>query len=197
MTDSRLKSYVERIDRLMTVADDARKDIGEIVKEAKGDGYIPKTLRKVATRFHADPNKIATEDALLETYEAALGRVGKALKAIAGGATWEEARKAHDVPRATLARAAAVSKHREMIPNPDALNLAPDSAPESVSGTNLEIGDETSPIAVSVTEVSQEADRAALHVGGEAEIAPRSNLDDDDPGPIPHFLRRPKQEASV
>lgn len=116
MTDAKLKAYVERIDRLMTVVDEAREDIGEVVKEAKGDGYIPKTLRKVATRYHADPEKIATEDALLETYEAALGKLGRALAAIRGGATWEEARKEHDVPRATMARARAVSKRREVIP---------------------------------------------------------------------------------
>ena len=118
MTDAKLKSYVERIDRVMTEMDEARAFIANIIKDAKGDGYIPKTLRKVATRYHADPSKIATEDALLETYEAALGRVGKALRAIADGATWQEASKAHDVPRATMARAVAVSKQREVIPTP-------------------------------------------------------------------------------
>tara|TARA_R110000868_G_scaffold411706_1_gene707781 strand:- start:17523 stop:18359 length:837 start_codon:yes stop_codon:yes gene_type:complete len=116
MSDNRLKSFVERIAKLHEDRKAIAEDITEVVKEAAGVGYIPKTLRKVVARYLADPAKLAEDDALLETYEAALGRVGKALKAVREGSTWQEASEATGVPRATLARAEAVSKRREMIP---------------------------------------------------------------------------------
>lgn len=117
MSDGRLKSFVERIAKLHEERKAITADITEVVNEAKGVGYIPKTLRKVVARYLEDPAKLAEDDALIETYEAALGRVGKALAAVRAGSTWEEASKENDVPRATLARAAAVSKQREVIPD--------------------------------------------------------------------------------
>lgn len=118
MTDGRLKSYVERIARLAEERKAIGGDIADILQEAKGNGYIPKTLRKVVARYMADPAKLAEEDALLETYEAALGRVSKALEAIRAGATVDGASKATGIPRATVARAAAVSNRRELITPP-------------------------------------------------------------------------------
>jgi len=115
----RLKSFIERIAKLHEERKAIMEDISGVVKEAAGVGYIPKTLRKVVARYMADPAKLAEDDALLETYEAALGRVGKALKAVREGATWGQASASTGVPRATLARAEAVSKRREMIPEPE------------------------------------------------------------------------------
>jgi uncharacterized protein (UPF0335 family) len=116
MTDNRLKSLAERIERLMDERDGIASDIRDIYTEAKSAGYIPKALRKVIARLRMDPAKLAEDDTLIELYEAALGPVGKAMKAVREGATWQEASEATGVPRATLARAEAVSKRREMIP---------------------------------------------------------------------------------
>lgn len=126
MTDGRLKSYVERIAKLAEERKAIGGDIADILQEAKSNGYIPKTLRKVVARYMADPAKLAEDDALLETYEAALGRVSKALEAIRAGATVDGAAKATGIPRATVARAAAVSNRRELITPPNDVAPAAD-----------------------------------------------------------------------
>lgn len=113
MTDARLKSIADRINRLMDERDGIASDIRDLYAEAKSDGYIPKALRKAIARMRMDADKLAEEDDLLELYEAALGRVGKAMAAVRAGATLDEAAKANGIDRATLARARAVAKQRE------------------------------------------------------------------------------------
>jgi uncharacterized protein (UPF0335 family) len=113
MTDARLKSLVERIERLMDERDGIASDIRDIYSEAKGVGYIPKALRKVVARMRADEAALAEEETLIELYEAALGRVGKAMAAVRAGATLDDAAEANGIDRATLARARAVAKQSE------------------------------------------------------------------------------------
>lgn len=113
MTDAKLKSLAERIERLMDERDGIGADIRDIFTEAKSAGYVPKVLRKAITRKRMDPSKRDEEDTILELYEGALGAVGKAVAAVRAGSTWNDAAKEHNVPRATLARAVAVSKRRE------------------------------------------------------------------------------------
>jgi hypothetical protein len=60
-----------------------------------------------------DPAKLAEDDTLIELYEAALGPVGKAMKAVREGATLDAAAEANGVHRATVARARAVAKSSE------------------------------------------------------------------------------------
>ncbi len=113
MTDNRLKSLADRIERLMDERDGLASDIRDIFTEAKSAGYVPKVLRKAIMRKRMDASKRDEEDAILELYEGALGAVGKAVAAVRAGSTWKEASEEHDVPRATLARAIkAVSKQR-------------------------------------------------------------------------------------
>ena len=113
MTDNRLKSLADRINRLMDERDAIGADIRDIYTEAKGVGYIPKALRKVIARLRMDPAKRAEDDTLVELYEAALGPVGKAMAAVRDGATLDDAAEANGVHRATLARARAVAKTGE------------------------------------------------------------------------------------
>lgn len=113
MSDARLKSLADRINRLMDERDALSADLRDIYSEAKGVGYIPKALRKVVARLRADPDKLAEEESLIELYEAALGRVGKAMAAVRNGATLDDAAEANGVHRATLARARAVAKQSE------------------------------------------------------------------------------------
>jgi uncharacterized protein (UPF0335 family) len=125
MTDPKLKSLVERAERLIEERQALGADLRDIFTEAKSAGYEPKAMRKVIARRAANPDDLARDDALIETYEAALGAVGEALADIRKGATWKAASEKHGVPRATMARAAAVSKRREVIPDDGARSICP------------------------------------------------------------------------
>lgn len=73
-TDGRekVRSYVRRALNLEGDMDDLKADLKELYKEAKGDGFDPAILRKVVARARKDPAKLAEEEALIETYEAAI-----------------------------------------------------------------------------------------------------------------------------
>jgi uncharacterized protein (UPF0335 family) len=114
--DAKLVAISKRINAALDRVDEERAHIADIYAEAKSVGYIPKILRKAITRQRMDAAKRTEEDSILELYDHALGNLGAALQAISEGATWEQAGAANGVPRATLARAAAVSKRREVIP---------------------------------------------------------------------------------
>ena len=72
-TDSRLKSIIERIERLEEEKKGLGADIREIYSEAKGTGYDPKILRAVIRIRKMDKSARAEQEALMETYMAALG----------------------------------------------------------------------------------------------------------------------------
>jgi uncharacterized protein (UPF0335 family) len=130
MTDNRLKSLAERIERLMDERDALGADIREVFLEVKSAGYVPKVLRKAITRKRMDASKRDEEDAILELYEGALGAVGKAVAAVRAGSTWKEASEEHGVPRATLARAVkAVS-----IQQNDTDDVSPETVPDAPGG---------------------------------------------------------------
>jgi uncharacterized protein (UPF0335 family) len=145
---------VERIERLMDERDGIASDIRDIYSEAKGVGYIPKALRKVVARMRADEAALAEEETLIELYEAALGRVGKAMAAVRAGATLDDAAEANGIDRATLARARAVAKQSENATpqgtyGPETKSLAQPGGDERVSsaGTHsVEQGDRQSPL---------------------------------------------------
>ena len=130
MSDARLKSLADRINRLMDERDGIASDIRDLYAEAKSVGYIPKALRKAIARMRMDPDKLAEDDSLLDLYEAALGRVGTAMQAVRAGATVEAAAKANGIDRATLARARAVAKQREnaTVANHDEIATPPHDA---------------------------------------------------------------------
>jgi uncharacterized protein (UPF0335 family) len=119
VTDAKLKSLVDRINRLMDERREISTDISDIFLEAKSAGYIPKALRKVIARMRAKPADLAEEDSLIELYEAALGPVGKAMAAVRAGATLDDAAESNGVHRATLARARAVAKQSENATPPE------------------------------------------------------------------------------
>lgn len=199
MADQNLKSFVERIAKLHEERKAISADITGVVKEAAGVGYIPKTLRKVVARYLADPAKLAEDDALLETYEAALGRVGKALKAVREGSTWQEASAATGVPRATLARAEAVSKRREMIPEEDVersegIEPVVIGLEDRSSAIELAPREESSSTTTGATEDEAPATPSVGAVGpSSGRVAP--NIPDDDLE-FPPFLDRRRQTVS-
>ncbi len=71
----RLRSIVERIERLEEDKAAVMADQKEVFAEAKGEGYDVKTLRKVLRIRAQDKAKRQEEEAILDLYLSALGEV--------------------------------------------------------------------------------------------------------------------------
>ena len=71
--DDRLKSLIERVERLEEEKNNLLSDIKEVFSEAKGLGYDPKIMRKVLIIRKMDIDQRLEQEALLETYRNALG----------------------------------------------------------------------------------------------------------------------------
>lgn len=69
----RLKSFVERIEKLEGEKAAASEDIAEVYAEAHGDGYDKKAIRRVIKERKKDQGKRQQEEAIFETYAHALG----------------------------------------------------------------------------------------------------------------------------
>jgi uncharacterized protein (UPF0335 family) len=69
----KLKSLVERIERLEEDKAAVANDLKEVYAEAKGEGFDTKILRKVIRLRKADAAKRQEEEALIELYVAAIG----------------------------------------------------------------------------------------------------------------------------
>lgn len=69
----RLRSYIERIERLEEEKAALAEDIKEVYAEAKGSGFDAKIMRKLISLRKMDSDKRQEEEALLETYKAAIG----------------------------------------------------------------------------------------------------------------------------
>lgn len=68
-----LRSIVERIERMEDEKAGVTADIAEIYAEAKANGYEPKIIRKIIRLRKIDEADRSEEDAITETYMAALG----------------------------------------------------------------------------------------------------------------------------
>ncbi len=69
----RLRSYVERIERVLGEIDELRQDIKAIKAEAGSEGYDVKTINRLIKLRKLTPEERQEEDALLDLYKAALG----------------------------------------------------------------------------------------------------------------------------
>ena len=69
----RLKSYVERIERLEEERSALSADIREVYSEAKGAGFDTKIMRQVIRLRKLDKPERQEQDELLELYRRALG----------------------------------------------------------------------------------------------------------------------------
>ncbi|MGH6978837.1 MAG: DUF2312 domain-containing protein [Brevundimonas sp.] len=74
-TAGRLRTIVERLERLEEDKQAIMTDMKEVFSEAKGEGYDAKTLRKVIRIRKQDKAKRQEEDAILDLYMSALGEV--------------------------------------------------------------------------------------------------------------------------
>ena len=70
---TRLKTIIERIERLEEDKAAVANDIKEVFAEAKGEGFDVKILRKVVRLRKQDKAKRQEEEALLDLYLAAIG----------------------------------------------------------------------------------------------------------------------------
>ena len=69
----RLRSFIERIERLEQEKQDLAADIREVYSEAKGVGFDPKIMRQVARLRKLDDNDRRELEMVLDTYMHALG----------------------------------------------------------------------------------------------------------------------------
>ena len=71
----RLRSIIERLERLDEDREAIMADMKEVFAEAKGEGYDVKVLRKVLRVRKQDRAKRQEEEAILDLYLTALGEV--------------------------------------------------------------------------------------------------------------------------
>lgn len=69
----RLKSYVERIERLEEEQKALGTDKRDVYAEAKSTGFDPKIIRKIVTMRKKDDADLREEEELLDLYKRALG----------------------------------------------------------------------------------------------------------------------------
>lgn len=80
----RLKSFVERIERLEEEKRALAADIKEVYSEAKGAGFDIKTMREIIKIRRMDDDDLDEREALLDTYKRALGMLPQRAKRAAG-----------------------------------------------------------------------------------------------------------------
>jgi uncharacterized protein (UPF0335 family) len=71
----RLKSFIERIERLEEEKRALSGDIKEVYAEAKGTGFEPKIMRQIIKLRQMDKEEVDEEESLLDVYKRALGMV--------------------------------------------------------------------------------------------------------------------------
>jgi uncharacterized protein (UPF0335 family) len=69
----RLKSFIERIERLEEEKRALSGDIKEVYAEAKGTGFEPKVMRQIIKIRKMDKEELDEEESLLDLYKRALG----------------------------------------------------------------------------------------------------------------------------
>lgn len=72
----RLLSFIERIERLEEERKALGDDVKEVYAEAKGGGFDTKIIRQIVRLRKMDAAKRQEQEALLETYKAAIGLDG-------------------------------------------------------------------------------------------------------------------------
>jgi uncharacterized protein (UPF0335 family) len=73
ISGKRLKSFLDRIERLEEEKSGLADDIKDIYAEAKSTGFDTKTMRKIMRLRKMDVEKRREEEELLELYKSAIG----------------------------------------------------------------------------------------------------------------------------
>jgi uncharacterized protein (UPF0335 family) len=69
----RIKSFIERIERLTDEKQAIAEDIKEVYSEIKGVGFDVKAIREIVKIRKIDKDKRDEQEAILETYLSAIG----------------------------------------------------------------------------------------------------------------------------
>jgi uncharacterized protein (UPF0335 family) len=69
----RLKSLIERIERLEDEKKGLADDVKDVYAEAKGVGFDAPTIRRIVKLRKMEPDKIREQDELLDLYKSAIG----------------------------------------------------------------------------------------------------------------------------
>lgn len=69
----RLRSFIERIERLEEDRAGLNADIREVLSEAKSAGFDTKTIRQIVRLRKLDPSERQEQEHLLEVYRSAVG----------------------------------------------------------------------------------------------------------------------------
>ena len=70
---NKLKSIIERVERLEEEKKSLADDIKDVYADAKGNGFDVKALREIVRMRRQDAQKRAEHEAIVETYKHALG----------------------------------------------------------------------------------------------------------------------------
>ena len=73
ISGTRLRSFIERIERLEEEKAALAADIREVYSEAKGSGFDPKIMRHIVKLRKLDEADRSEQEAVLEVYLSALG----------------------------------------------------------------------------------------------------------------------------
>lgn len=73
VSGARLKSFIERVERLEEEKKALAEDIRDVYGEAKATGFEPKIMRKIVSLRKANLEKRREEQELLDLYMAAIG----------------------------------------------------------------------------------------------------------------------------
>lgn len=73
VSGARLKSFIERVERLEEEKKVLAEDIRDVYGEAKATGFEPKIMRKIVSLRKANLEKRREEQELLELYMSAIG----------------------------------------------------------------------------------------------------------------------------
>ena len=76
----RLKSFIERIERLEEEKRTLAEDIKEVYAEAKGTGFDTKIMRQLIRIRKRDQDELDEEETLLDVYKRALGMLPDAAR---------------------------------------------------------------------------------------------------------------------
>lgn len=176
----RLKSYVERINRLMDERDALSGDIRDVFQEVKSAGFSPPALRKVIAAMRMDPDKRDEIEAMVEMYRAAVGLARpEAVEMLEAGKTIRETNRATGVALGTLhRRSKTVAKSKmEHTPTQPSAGGSPSRAGNDAAAP--------SPPAAASPPVETETDRAATSSAPEGPSADRGCHPGRPPRPDP------------
>ena len=74
----RLRSFIERIERLEDEKRTLAEDIKEVYAEAKGNGFDAKIMRQIIRIRRMDKDDLDEQESLLDIYKRALGMLPEA-----------------------------------------------------------------------------------------------------------------------